>query len=67
MLEVLGITDHHFVKSIYFLDPSGFRLELTAKTEPAGYMEEKRRSARAEIDSWTAEKAAWRMAPASAA
>lgn len=61
-VEVLGITDHHFVKSIYFFDPNGFRMELTARTEPAGYMESKRRSARAEIDAWTAEKASRRTA-----
>lgn len=28
-VEVVGVTDHHFVKSIYFFDPNGFRLELT--------------------------------------
>lgn len=32
-VEVLGPTDHDgFIKSIYFLDPSGHRLELTART-----------------------------------
>jgi len=28
-VPILGITDHHFVKSIYFFDPNGIRLELT--------------------------------------
>lgn len=28
-VEVLGVTDHGFVHSIYFFDPNGFRLELT--------------------------------------
>lgn len=28
-VPVLGITDHGFVKSIYFFDPNGIRLELT--------------------------------------
>ena len=29
-VEVLGITDHHIFHSIYFFDPNGVRLELTA-------------------------------------
>jgi catechol 2,3-dioxygenase-like lactoylglutathione lyase family enzyme len=31
-VEVLGPVDHGFLKSIYFFDPSGHRLELTAWT-----------------------------------
>jgi glyoxylase I family protein len=30
--SVVGITDHTIFKSIYFFDPSGHRLELTANT-----------------------------------
>jgi glyoxylase I family protein len=30
-VEVLGITDHHIFKSIYFFDPNGVRLELSAQ------------------------------------
>ena len=30
-VEVLGITDHHIFHSIYFFDPNGIRLELTAQ------------------------------------
>ena len=29
-IEVLGVTDHHVFKSIYFFDPNGHRLELAA-------------------------------------
>lgn len=29
-IDVLGITDHGPIKSIYFFDPNGIRLELTA-------------------------------------
>ena len=29
-ISVLGITDHGFVKSIYFFDPNGHRVELAA-------------------------------------
>ena len=31
-IEVVGPTDHGFVQSIYFFDPSGHRLELTTRT-----------------------------------
>ena len=30
-VEVLGITNHHIIKSIYFFDPNGVRLELTVQ------------------------------------
>ena len=56
-VQVLGVTDHPFVKSIYFFDPNGFRLELTTRTDEPGYMERKRSSARAECDEWSREKA----------
>jgi glyoxylase I family protein len=59
-VEVLGPTDHHFVKSIYFFDPNGIRLELTTRTGAPGYMDEKRASARAECDAWSKEKAEMR-------
>ena len=36
-INVVGVTDHGFVKSIYFFDPNGIRLEFTAETvEPGG-------------------------------
>ena len=34
-IEVVGPTDHGFCQSIYFFDPSGHRMEMTAKTEQA--------------------------------
>jgi catechol-2,3-dioxygenase len=30
-LEVRGVADHHFIESIYFRDPNGYVIELTAK------------------------------------
>ena len=27
-VEVIGVTDHHFINSIYFFDPNGHRVEL---------------------------------------
>ncbi len=34
--EVRGIADHHFIRSIYFRDPNGYVVELTAKTGKSG-------------------------------
>ncbi len=34
-VDVLGITDHGFVKSIYFFDPNDIRLELTCRLSTA--------------------------------
>ena len=55
-VEVVGVTDHKFVKSIYFFDPNGIRLELTTATAGADYLEHARTSARAKCDAWTQEK-----------
>jgi catechol 2,3-dioxygenase-like lactoylglutathione lyase family enzyme len=57
-VEVLGVTDHHFIKSIYFFDPNGIRLELTTYTGSDAYMSRKEAAARPELDAWTQEKAA---------
>src|SRR5450830_611478 len=55
-VDVLGVTDHHFVKSIYFFDPNGFRLEFTVPTgtpeQHAGF----KSRARTDLDNWSAEK-----------
>ena len=34
-IEVIGITDHDIIESIYFFDPNGIRLELTVPTASA--------------------------------
>ena len=66
-IDVLGVTDHKFIKSIYFFDPNGYRLELTHEltAEMGDYIEKKHATAHDELDSWTKEKAA-RLAPAAA-
>jgi catechol 2,3-dioxygenase-like lactoylglutathione lyase family enzyme len=64
-VEVLGVTDHKFIQSIYFFDPNGIRLELTTYTGSDAYMHSKEASARAELDAWTREKTG-RRAPAGA-
>jgi len=55
-VDVIGITDHHFVKSIYMFDPNGLRLELTVRTEGDEYLEAAHKSAREQCDAWTAKK-----------
>lgn len=57
-VDVLGVTDHGFVRSIYFFDPNGIRLELTTDMEDTKVSESALISARASLDAWTAEKAA---------
>jgi catechol 2,3-dioxygenase-like lactoylglutathione lyase family enzyme len=57
-IETRGISDHGFIRSIYFRDPNGYVIELTAKvpghaqdTDPAV------NEARAKLDRWQAAKA----------
>jgi catechol 2,3-dioxygenase-like lactoylglutathione lyase family enzyme len=52
------VVDHGFIKSVYFRDPNGLRLEVTTRTEPEGYVESAAASARAALDEWTADKTA---------
>ena len=59
-VEVLGVTDHHIFKSIYFFDPNGIRLELAAQVASAEEMHKNSTTARARLDAWTARKAQWR-------
>ena len=58
-METRGVSDHGFIDSIYFRDPNGYVVELTAKrqnhdqaTDPA------RNHAREILDQWTRERAA---------
>ena len=55
--EVRGISDHKFIRSIYFRDPNGYVIELTAKV--AGReadMDPAKNSARAILNDWQAKK-----------
>jgi len=56
-IQVLGITDHHIIHSIYFFDPNGIRLELTVKAIEEEEMKRLGSNARQQLDSWMAEKA----------
>ena len=57
-IDVLGPTDHHFIKSIYFFDPNGIRLELTTPTLPEAHptLRKYQRDAHDELAEWTREK-----------
>ncbi len=61
-VEVLGVTDHHIFKSIYFFDPNGVRLELTAQLADEFEMLKESATARPRLDAWTARKAKMREA-----
>jgi catechol 2,3-dioxygenase-like lactoylglutathione lyase family enzyme len=56
-VEVLGPVDHGFIRSIYFYDPSGHRLELTVRTTEPGDLERFASEAAARVEGWTARKA----------
>jgi catechol 2,3-dioxygenase-like lactoylglutathione lyase family enzyme len=52
-LEVRGIADHGFIHSIYFRDPNGYVIELTAEVPDAAVrIAEEERTARAKLDRW---------------
>jgi catechol 2,3-dioxygenase-like lactoylglutathione lyase family enzyme len=56
-IETRGISDHGFIHSIYFRDPNGYVIELTAKMpghERA--MDPTTNRARAKLDQWMANK-----------
>lgn len=56
-VEVLGPVDHEFVRSIYFFDPNGLRLEVTARTETPGFLAQAKREAPAQLQAWSRLKA----------
>jgi catechol 2,3-dioxygenase-like lactoylglutathione lyase family enzyme len=52
-IETRGVSDHGFVRSIYFRDPNGYVIELTAKTAThADEMDPARNEARGKLDRW---------------
>jgi glyoxylase I family protein len=59
-IEVLGVTDHHIFKSIYFFDPNGIRLELCAQLASEMQMMEDQKTAHKRLAEWTARKQQWR-------
>ena len=56
-VDTRGISDHGFIHSIYFRDPNGYVVELTAKVGGGGYdLDAARATARAQLDRWRGEK-----------
>lgn len=55
-VNILGITDHGFVRSIYFFDPNGIRLELTVDMSDGNISDSDKSRARGQLDAWTLEK-----------
>ena len=57
-VETRGISDHGFIDSIYFRDPNGYVIELTAKTAVHDEaMDPSANEARGILDRWQASKA----------
>jgi len=56
-IETRGISDHGFIDSIYFRDPNGYVIELTAK-KPGhdAAMDPAKNGARGKLDRWQAAK-----------
>lgn len=55
-LEVIGVTEHGIIRSIYFFDPNGHRLELTCVTGTADQMEGLKRVAPQMLEEWSRTK-----------
>ena len=55
-VEVLGVTDHHIIESIYFFDPNGVRLELTVRAIADAELRRLSTDVRSQLDDWTLEK-----------
>jgi catechol 2,3-dioxygenase-like lactoylglutathione lyase family enzyme len=56
-IETRGISDHAMLHSIYFRDPNGYVIELTAKRPGHDQaMDPNRNGARAKLERWQAEK-----------
>ena len=63
-IESRGISDHGFIHSIYFRDPNGYVIELTAKMPGhANAMDPSSNGARAKLDLWSAHKLQESAAP----
>jgi len=57
-MEVRGISDHAFIDSIYFRDPNGYVIELTARRPNHDEATDNtRNAARAKLDQWQRAKA----------
>lgn len=55
-VESKGVVDHGFIKSVYFFDPNGLRLEITTRTEEPGFLEKAASEAHSDLRKWTEKK-----------
>jgi len=55
-VKTTPLVDHEFVRSIYFFDPNGLRLEIAARTEAPGFLDEAARDAHATLATWNERK-----------
>ena len=56
-MDVRGVSDHGFIDSIYFRDPNGYVIELTARRDGADDATDSGKNrARALLDGWTQRK-----------
>ena len=55
-IETRGISDHGFIQSIYFRDPNGYVIELTAKIKDSVEIEKKPKNPYAVLENWQAHK-----------
>jgi catechol 2,3-dioxygenase-like lactoylglutathione lyase family enzyme len=57
-VETRGVSDHGFIDSIYFRDPNGYVIELTAKRpKHDAMMDPAKNGARRKLEAWQARKA----------
>ncbi|GGB91898.1 glyoxalase [Marinobacterium zhoushanense] len=61
-LDVLGVTNHGIIQSIYFFDPNGHRLELTYRCGTEEQLKKLKEIAPAMIEEWSRTKRAPKMA-----
>lgn len=55
---MLGITNHGIIRSIYFFDPNGHRVELTTRTDKPGEIEQLNQVSLKMIEEWSQTKRA---------
>ncbi len=59
-IETRGISDHHIIHSIYFRDPNGYVIELTAKAPDHDSAVEKAKAEAGEkLKAWETRKAGY--------
>jgi len=51
-VEYIGPIDHEFVRSIYFFDPNGHRLEITYRCHQEGDLERYAAQASQDLEAW---------------